>query len=423
MKQIKISLSLIVMLLVSGGAAWAVVQNINGFDGNQTLVSNFDNISVVSSSSALSHTLKWNGALPVSRGGTGMQSFTNGSVLFYDSGASLSQSNANLFWSVANSRLGVGTNMPSSRVEVNGTLEATQISTNSIVASGSNQSLSLNPTGTGKVLVRGDSIVVSSKSDDPTDNPKAGQIYFNTTTNKFRGYNGTEWVTFISEAEGNQSIDLESDGSQNLSISDGAQTGLDFTSSLTLEGWVKPETQPNTNTIRIFAAKQNNTTSEGYYFGYRDEAGTPKLHFYVSANSNGTVADSYKINQTLNSNTWYHVAVTWNGSNKTAKFYVDGTQVGGDQVGTNVSTINNSTAPFKVGADDANYWDGLIDDVRAWNVARTQTEINNNKSIEIDSATNLQGSWHLSGNIEDLSGNNNDLTNNGSAIFSPESAF
>ncbi len=35
---------------------------------------------------------------------------------------------------------------------------------------------------------------VANLSSDPTTGNEAGNIYFNTTDNKFRGYNGTAWV-------------------------------------------------------------------------------------------------------------------------------------------------------------------------------------------------------------------------------------
>ncbi len=192
MKKLKIFLSVLVMLLVSGGVAWAVVQTLNGQTGATQTFSNDNNVTISSASDI--HSLGWSGLLSVSRGGTGNGSFTNGSLLFY-SGASISQDNSNLFWDNTNKRLGVGTNSPTQSIDVNGTVKATQIIANTVSATGTNQSLFLNPTGTGELVVGGDSIVVASKSAAPS-NPRTGQIYFDTTLNKFRGYNGVGWTTF-----------------------------------------------------------------------------------------------------------------------------------------------------------------------------------------------------------------------------------
>ncbi len=59
------------------------------------------------------------GTMPVSKGGTGNSSYTAGSVMFSD-GTSIAQNNSNLFWDNTNGRLGIGTNNPTSKLNVNG---------------------------------------------------------------------------------------------------------------------------------------------------------------------------------------------------------------------------------------------------------------------------------------------------------------
>ena len=59
------------------------------------------------------------GTMPVSKGGTGNSSYTAGSVIFSD-GTNLGQSNTNLFWDNTNGRLGIGTNTPTSRLNIAG---------------------------------------------------------------------------------------------------------------------------------------------------------------------------------------------------------------------------------------------------------------------------------------------------------------
>lgn len=173
-------------LAISGGAVWAVVQSLNGQTGQTQIFQNDPNIRIVSANDI--HDIKWRGTLNIPRGGTGNSSFVTGSVLFAD-GASISEDNSNLFWDNTNKRLGVGTNSPLYALDVNGGVKATQVTTNTVSATGTNQSISLNPTGTGKVLVGGDSLVVASKSSVPSS-PVAGQIYFDSALGKFRGYDG-----------------------------------------------------------------------------------------------------------------------------------------------------------------------------------------------------------------------------------------
>jgi hypothetical protein len=62
------------------------------------------------------------GTMPVSKGGTGNSSYTSGSVIFSD-GTNLAQNNTNFFWDNSNGRLGIGTNTPTTKLDVTGSLQ------------------------------------------------------------------------------------------------------------------------------------------------------------------------------------------------------------------------------------------------------------------------------------------------------------
>jgi hypothetical protein len=125
--KFRVIITIVAGILAAPAIVFAVVQSLNGATGNtQTFVSD-SNIIITTDTGANTHSLGWNGRLPISRGGTGNGSFTTGSVLFA-SGASISQDNTNLFWDDTNNRLGVGTNAPSQLVDANGTVEANQFS-------------------------------------------------------------------------------------------------------------------------------------------------------------------------------------------------------------------------------------------------------------------------------------------------------
>ena len=85
---------------------------------------------------------------------------------------------------------------------------------------------------------------------------------------------------------------------------------------------------------------------------------------------------------TLNDNTWHHIAMTFNSevTNGTL-IYIDGVLKL-----TTTMTILSQVDPFIIGSSIDPYgqfYNGSIDDVRVWNVIRTQTEIQDNMNTEL----------------------------------------
>jgi len=88
--------------------------------------------------------------------------------------------------------------------------------------------------------------------------------------------------------------------------------------------------------------------------------------------------------QSPNDGIWHHVAITFNsGSANNTIVYLDGTVVL-----TTTITVNNQSENLVIGQGDDNIFgnqnfNGLIDEVRVWNVIRSQTEIQNSMNIEL----------------------------------------
>ena len=102
------------------------------------------------------------------------------------------------------------------------------------------------------------------------------------------------------------------------------------------------------------------------------------------------------------SDTWKHVAVTYDGS--TWRFYIDGVPDNSLTIsGTgnvlvprydSIQHFGLGTAMTSAGTTQG-FFKGTMDEVRVWNVARTQAEIAGAMNSEISSATNLIGRWSL----------------------------
>lgn len=75
-------------------------------------------------------------------------------------------------------------------------------------------------------------------------------------------------------------------------------------------------------------------------------------------------------------NTWYHIAVTWDGS--TIRYYVNGNDIGGaDSLAGIMDFTTYGTAGAKIGAQFTSFadWIGLLDDVRIYDVGLSASEI------------------------------------------------
>lgn len=229
------------------------------------------------------------------------------------------------------------------------------------------------------------------------------------------------------EAANTYSVDLERSSSQYLSVADSAV--LSITGNMTIEAWIKFESLPTAGTGEqmVVAGKYSNTGDQrSYYLSYGDDGGTNRLRFAVS--SDGTAANTIhgNVDWSPSTATWYHVAVVYSAAAGSAEFFVDGVSVG---TATSLKTsVFDSTAAFHVGSDDisgfADGFDGLIDEVRVWNVARGAVEIADDRSKEIYGIENgLVGYWKFNNSLTDLTNNGNNLTNNNTAVFSSNLPF
>lgn len=123
-----------------------------------------------------------------------------------------------------------------------------------------------------------------------------------------------------------------------------------------------------------------------------------QLYFQWNADPAYTVANN------INDGNWHHLAAVRNGNN--FKIYLDGNLIK-DQ---NVSTALNITA-FRLGTSWVSpgtgfYWDGKLDEVRIWNTARTEAQIDPyiNCSLASCNQTNLRAYYKFNQGI--ANGNN-----------------
>lgn len=122
-----------------------------------------------------------------------------------------------------------------------------------------------------------------------------------------------------------------------------------------------------------------------YQVAYYNSGGTKTLNF--SGSTDGSSSFGYNIAQTLNDGTWYHIACVYtSGGSPKVEFFINGSSIGSTTSSLGASLFN-STATFNIGSNSdgtkGQFADGQFDDVRVWNVVRSEAQIAANYQIEL----------------------------------------
>lgn len=219
------------------------------------------------------------------------------------------------------------------------------------------------------------------------------------------------------------SLDLEHDSSQCAYISDASQTGLDVSGDMTIECWVKLESLPASANVYAFVSKYA-SGAVSYLFNMYNTGAVYLMA--VAWSSDGSTASNPYVIFTPETGVWHHFAATIDVSAHLGEFFIDGTSVGSLVDGSQSSIFNSATdfiiGGFNSGASPLGTFDGLIDEVKVWNVVRTQPQIA--ADMESSSITaNCVGYWKLNNDYLDETTNNNDLTAVNSPVFSSDVPF
>lgn len=138
---------------------------------------------------------------------------------------------------------------------------------------------------------------------------------------------------------------------------------LSITGSFTLECWVRPNsiTSP---VNQILFQKRLGSGQTGYGL-YAASGGRPAVR--TNQTTRLTAPDSIK------NGVWTHVAATFNSTTGTFVIYMNGVQSATIDVAVGIPAPD--TDSLRIGAGFNNPYNGLIDEIRIWNVDRSQSEI------------------------------------------------
>ena len=153
---------------------------------------------------------------------------------------------------------------------------------------------------------------------------------------------------------------------------------LQLSSGMTLEAWVDPSTVNANYRDVIYKANDN-----FYLEATSDNASKPDAGLIAG----GTYADAFGTSA-LTTNTWAFLTETYNGS--TLGLYVNGTLVSSTP---HTGAIATSTNPMQIGGDSlyGQYFAGLIDNVRVYNIALTAAQIQTDMTTPVGSSSGGSG--------------------------------
>ena len=146
---------------------------------------------------------------------------------------------------------------------------------------------------------------------------------------------------------------------------------LHLSTGMTLEAWVNPSTV-NANWRDVIYKGNDNF--------YLEATSTNSSHPDAGMIAGGSYADAFGT-AALTANTWSYLTETYDGS--TLRLYVNGTQVAST---AHTGTIATSTNPLQIGGDSiyGQYFAGLIDEVRVYNVALTAAQIQTDQATPVN---------------------------------------
>ncbi len=152
---------------------------------------------------------------------------------------------------------------------------------------------------------------------------------------------------------------------------------LNLNSAMTLEAWVQPTAAANVWRDVIYKA------DDLYYLEGASPTGSP----VVGVSTTSSHANLFGVSP-LPAGTWTHLAATYDGT--TLRLYVNGVQASTLAHSGNVLSGNS---PLQIGGDSlyGQHFQGLIDEVRVYNVALTPTQ------IQADMNTPLGGAFPVLG--------------------------
>lgn len=191
-------------------------------------------------------------------------------------------------------------------------------------------------------------------------------------------------VGFTSTLSAQQGATLNFDGIDD-EVNCGTSTSFDLSGNFTIEAWIYPTAKSTISSI--VSKRMGGSGQPGYQLGINSwNTSDGRIWFETSSSTNVYTSTSVTLN------TWQHVAVVVTGT--TAAIYLNGIA---QPLVSNDVLLSASTEPLLIGGFRSGYnFAGSIDELRIWNYAQCQGEIQNNMNGEIPTtASGLIANYHF----------------------------
>ncbi len=214
----------------------------------------------------------------------------------------------------------------------------------------------------------------------------------------------------------NDGFGLDFDGVDDyVAIAD--DPSLTMTNTMTMEAWINPDASANANRMII------NKEGEYEVALFSDD----KIYWaFANTDPGWTWHDT---GYTVTNGEWTHIAVVYD--NGTVKTFVNGNVVdvydGSGSIGDSYPVLNELRIGGRSNVPAGKFFDGQIDDVRIWNTARTQGDIQSNlDAVLTGGEAGLAGHWSFSEGTgsatadSTATGNDGTLVDGGAGTVGPQ---
>lgn len=225
------------------------------------------------------------------------------------------------------------------------------------------------------------------------------------------------------------------DGNKSLLFGPGSYIKVDDQSALrlttfTLEAWVMPTGKGTTTQSGSGGVRGMPIITKGR--GEGDYPSSLNVNYFLAINNNKKLAADFEDNNggnhpvtsnaVIQDNKWTHVAVSYEPETSVWKMYINGvldiTKDLGDNVTPADAVVSASAIATSVDSKGVaqGFFNGNIDEIRVWNVARTDAEISDNYKRQLNSGSGLVTRYSLNEN-EGTKVNNSITSSSDGTIF------